>query len=145
MSFIRKKLQLKSELKKMDLLNVFDIVKDDSESMVLRTMQNITQENERCLITMLIAENNPYNVICFILDRVVSDFNDKEFLLETLNNLNNKDYLVKYFINENNYIEARITYIADDENFDAYTFAKLSQIGFDSLTENYYDIAIWTT
>ena len=138
MDFFSKKSQLINELENIHFLNSFDIIQDDDETLLLKTVQKIDNTQDKCVICLVLENDHAYSLINYSIAKLI-DYNKKEMMLNLLNKLNNDSLILKYTINEDNYINASISYFGAN-NFDAEEFVNLIWVGYQSISKVYPDI-----
>lgn len=138
MDFFSKKSLLINELENIHFLNSFDIIQDDDETLFLKTVQKIDNTQDKCVICLVLENDHAYSLINYSIAKLI-DYNKKEMMLNLLNKLNNDSLILKYTINEDNYINASISYFGAN-NFDAEEFVNLIWVGYQSISKVYPDI-----
>ena len=138
MDFFSKKSQLINELENIHFLNSFDIIQDDDETLLLKTVQKIDNTQDKCVICLVLENDHAYSLINYSIAKLI-DYNKKEMMLNLLNKLNNDSLILKYTINKDNYINASISYFGAN-NFDAEEFVNLIWVGYQSISKVYPDI-----
>ena len=138
MDFFSKKSLLINELENIHFLNSFDIIQDDDETLFLKTVQKIDNTQDKCVICLVLENDHAYSLINYSIAKLI-DHNKKEMMLNLLNKLNNDSLILKYTINEDNYINASISYFGAN-NFDAEEFVNLIWVGYQSISKVYPDI-----
>lgn len=138
MDFFSKKSLLINELENIHFLNSFDIIQDDDETLFLKTVQKIDNTQDKCVICLVLENDRAYSLINYSIAKLI-DYNKKEMMLNLLNKLNNDSLILKYTINEDNYINASISYFGAN-NFDAEEFVNLIWVGYQSISKVYPDI-----
>jgi len=59
-------------------------------------------------------------------------------MIELMNELNEHESMIKFFIDESNTIVARITYISKNEEFNEYFFLEMISATYNIIGDNYY-------
>jgi len=128
-----KKARTIEALKAANLYEVFRI-QDKEDFVLFQTEQNI--KTGRCLITLDI-DDSVFNSIYFFLGNLDNP-GKKEKMLALMNEFNKDGLLIKYFLDDNNAIMARIVYIVENEDFNGEFFVELSTTAFNIISNKHY-------
>lgn len=134
MEHIIKRDKVIKALKDAGLYNIFVTV-EEPDFTLFQTTQYI-QNTGRCLITVTV-DNRVFNSIHFYLGQLENP-GKKQKMLDLMNELNRDDLLIRYYLDGNDAIMARITYTVPNEKFDSNFFVNLITIGYNILANNHY-------
>lgn len=135
MSLQTKKTRLFQALKEAGVDRVFNTVNDNHESLVLQASQ--TMKNSRCIISIDLDERI-FNSIYYFLGNL-DNAGKKQKMLDLMNELNEESLMVKYYLDEDDAIMARVTYMTLNEAFDGRTFLEIMMAAFKSIEDNHYN------
>jgi len=134
MGYLAKKNQVLRGLENLQLREIFEITQENPNGILMQCEQNMG--NGRCVISLEI-EDRVFNCIYFSLGKL-NNAGKKDNMLELLNNFNEENVMLKFYLDSNNSIMAMVTYIANDSSFNGEEFASLIGPAFKSIEENYY-------
>ncbi|MDO5009694.1 MAG: YbjN domain-containing protein [Intestinibacter bartlettii] len=138
MSFFLKKSQLTNELDNINFLHSFDVIQDDDNTLFLKTVQKIDNTEDKCVICLILESDRSYSLINYSIAKLVNH-EKKEMMLNLLNKFNSDSLILKYTLDEDNFINASISYIGAND-FDAEEFVNLIWIGYQGMSRAYPEI-----
>lgn len=133
MSYHVKKDRLIKALKDAGLYQIFNI-SDENDFVLFQTEQSI--KNGRCLISTAL-DDRIYNSIHFFLGNLGNP-GKKQKMLDLMNDLNKDGLMIKYYLDEDDAIMARITYIVPNEEFDGDFFVNLMTLSYNIISNDHY-------
>ncbi|EMY3421212.1 YbjN domain-containing protein [Escherichia coli] len=133
MSFLTKKNKLMNALRNADLDNAFQVRNESADSIMLQSNQNMGNGN--CLISLDLSES-VFNCIYFCLGQLNNPIK-QDTMLSLLNEFNADNLALKFYLDSDNAIMVRITYIATAEKFDGDEYLALLGSLFNSIKDNY--------
>lgn len=133
MDYFIKKDRLIRALKDAELYHIFDVT-EENDFIVFQTQQNI--KNGRCLISIAL-DDRIYNSIHFFLGNLGNP-GKKQKMLDLMNDMNKEGLMVKYYLDEDDAIMARVTYITSNEEFDGDFFVSLISLAYNIIEEKHY-------
>lgn len=139
MDFEKRKFEVMDSLRDANLLELFDILEDDKQALLLRTYQQIDESKAHCIISIIMSSDSAYSLIYYIFAKL-AECDKKASIIEFLNNLNNNNVLMKYYIDDENHIVGNINYIGLNKNFNSSEFVSLMEIGFSEIIDTYAKI-----
>ncbi len=134
MTYHVKKDKILQALKAVQLDQIF-IVSEERDYVLFQAEQTI--KNGRCLITTTI-DDRIYNSIHYFLGHL-SNPGKKQKMLDLMNELNKEGLMVKYYLEDDDAIMARITYIVPNDDFDASFFVNLLTVGYNIIADQHYN------
>lgn len=133
MSFQTKKNKLFQALRQAELYQIFKIT-EDTNSVFLQAQQNI--KNGRCVISIDL-DDRVFNAIHYFLGNLENP-GKKQKMLDLLNELNKTSLMTKYYLDDNDSIMARVTYIIPNDDFDGSFFVSLITNAFNNIADSHY-------
>ena len=134
MDYVIKKDKILRELEELELDDYFKITDEDEDGILIQGEH--TMLNSKCLISFQI-DNSVFNRIYYSLGKL-HNIGKKDIMIDLLNSLNEKNVMLKFFIDKNNEIVASVIYITDDENFDANLYIELAIRAYQRIKDDYY-------
>ena len=135
MNYQLQQVQVIKALEERGLDNIFTISRETSKSVLFQAKQ--TLKNGDCIISLSLNGGN-LAPIYYCIGRL-DNLHKKNDLLNLINAFNEENLVLNFFLHEDNTIMARITYISNEKNFNAYDYISLIEVGFKSIEDNYYD------
>ena len=132
MNFDIKKNNILKALDESGLRDFFEVIHESKDRIIIRSEQNIC--NGICVIS-LICYNTVFNSIYFDLGKLENKAK-KENMLDLLNSINYENFMFKFYLDEDDFIIAEVTYIAS--NFDADEYVSLIVPAFQAIEDEYY-------
>lgn len=136
MNFILKVETIIKALKDNELDDIFELIQKEDDYVLFQATQNIQTST---LLISITIEDTPFNTIHYFITRIDSDKN-KIKLLELINDFNEKNLLIKYYITNDDNLMARTTYICPQENFIADDFVNLIIPSYQRIKDDYPQI-----
>ena len=133
-----KKKKIYYELKNKYNLNA-DALYSINERQDILFMHRVEKLHGRNCIVTLELRDSIYNAIIYEIGYLDDKFTRKNELLELLNNINNNNVLLKFYISEENMVCGSITYIASGESFKAKDYFALMGTAFRNINDKHYN------